>query len=168
MSDSANLQIPYLEGAQAQKHVTVNDGLRKLDALVLLAVEDRDLTAPPVSPPDGARYLPKATATGTWSGKENHIAHYVDGAWEFYPPREGFIAYLRDEDAIYVYDGSAWVTLASLFGTPIRIGSYTVANLPSASPAAQIAYVSDEAGGAVLAFSDGADWRRATDRAVVS
>lgn len=46
--------------------------------------------------------------------------------------------------------------------------SYTVATLPSASTAAQIIYVSDEAGGATLAFSDGTNWRRVTDRAIVS
>ena len=214
MSDSTNLQLPYLDGAQAQKHVTVNEGLRKLDALVLLAVEDKDLTAPPGSPSDGARYIPKATASGAWSGKENYVAHYVDGAWEFYSPREGFSAYLRDEDLLYVYNGSAWVTLenaldadlkaiaqlsptnddivqrksgtwtnrtmaqlasdlASSFAAlavsgPVGVGSTTVSGLPSASPAARIVYVSDESGGAVLAFSDGSNWRRVTDRAVVS
>ena len=40
--------------------------------------------------------------------------------------------------------------------------------LPSASPAAQMIYVSDESGGAVVAFSDGTHWRRVTDRAIVS
>jgi hypothetical protein len=29
-------------------------------------------------------------------------------------------------------------------------------------------HVTDDAGGSVLAFSDGANWRRVTDRAVVS
>ena len=175
MSDSTNLQHPYLDGAQAQKHVTVNEGLRKLDALVLLAVEDKDLSSPPGSPSDGARYVPAATASGLWSGKENYVAHYVDGAWEFYSPREGFTAYMRDEDRFYFYDGSAWTAIenalsfASLaVGGPVQIGSYAVAGLPSAAPAAQIAYVSDETGGSVLAFSDGTNWRRVTDRAVVS
>lgn len=214
MSDSTNLQLPYLEGAQAQKHVTVNEGLRKLDALILLAVEDKDLTSPPGSPSEGARYIPKATASGAWSGKENHVAHYVDGVWEFYPPREGFIAHVRDEDLVYIHNGSAWVTfdnaldadlkaiaqlspsnddvvqrksgawtnrtmtqlaadLASSFTSlsvvgPVKVGSYTVAGVPSASPAGQIIYVSNESGGAVLAFSDGTNWRRVTDRAVVS
>lgn len=47
--------------------------------------------------------------------------------------------------------------------------TYTVAGgLPSASPAGKMIYVSDESGGAVPAFSDGTDWRRVTDRAVVS
>lgn len=52
---------------------------------------------------------------------------------------------------------------------PVRVKTYTVAGLPAASAGAgQIAYVSNETGGAVLAFSDGAAWRRVTDRAVVS
>lgn len=52
---------------------------------------------------------------------------------------------------------------------PVKVKSYVKAALPAASAgAAQIIYVSDEAGGAVLAFSDGTNWRRVTDRAVVS
>jgi hypothetical protein len=52
----------------------------------------------------------------------------------------------------------------------VRVASYTVATVPSASTlgAGSIIYVSDETGGAVLAFSDGTNWRRVTDRAVVS
>jgi hypothetical protein len=52
---------------------------------------------------------------------------------------------------------------------PVRVGSYNVAALPAASAGAgQIIYVADEAGGSVLAFSDGANWRRLTDRLVVT
>jgi hypothetical protein len=51
---------------------------------------------------------------------------------------------------------------------PVVLASYTVAGLPSASPAGQFAYVTDETGGAVPAFSDGTDWRRVTDRNVVT
>ena len=46
---------------------------------------------------------------------------------------------------------------------------YTVATLPDASEfEAHTIYVSDETGGATLAFSDGTNWRRVQDRAVVS
>jgi len=51
---------------------------------------------------------------------------------------------------------------------PLQLPSYTVATTPSASPAGQMIYVSDETGGAVPAFSDGRDWRRVTDRVIVS
>lgn len=46
--------------------------------------------------------------------------------------------------------------------------TYTVSTLPSASIAGGMIYVSDESGGAVMAFSDGTNWRRMTDRAIVS
>lgn len=53
-------------------------------------------------------------------------------------------------------------------GQIARVGSFAVANLPSATTPGQIIYVSDETGGATLAFSDGTNWRRVQDRAVVS
>lgn len=47
--------------------------------------------------------------------------------------------------------------------------SYTVSTLPDAAAnTGRVLFVSNEAGGAVIAFSDGSQWRRATDRAVVS
>lgn len=51
---------------------------------------------------------------------------------------------------------------------PIQLASYTVLSLPPAEPAGQFIYVSNESGGAQTAFSDGTNWRRSTDRNVVS
>lgn len=51
---------------------------------------------------------------------------------------------------------------------PMYFPSYTVATVPSATIAGGMIYVSDETGGAVMAFSDGTNWRRVTDRAIVS
>ena len=53
-------------------------------------------------------------------------------------------------------------------GRTLELASFTVAALPSATKAGKVIYVSNEAGGAVLAFSDGTNWRRVTDRAIVS
>lgn len=50
-----------------------------------------------------------------------------------------------------------------------RLESFVAAALPD--PAVEIRkliYISDESGGAVPAFSDGTDFRRVTDRAIVS
>lgn len=51
-----------------------------------------------------------------------------------------------------------------------KLRSYTVAGVPSATTegAGTMIYISNEAGGAVPAFSDGSNWRRVTDRAVIS
>lgn len=60
-------------------------------------------------------------------------------------------------------------TSPSIISTGItQVASHVVASLPAATTAGRIIYVSNETGGAVLAFSDGTNWRRVTDRAVVS
>lgn len=46
--------------------------------------------------------------------------------------------------------------------------SYTAATLPSATTACGLIYVSDDCNGAVMAFSDGTNWRRMTDRMIVN
>lgn len=55
------------------------------------------------------------------------------------------------------------------FAKIITTEPYTVANAPDAAgfPNGFI-FVSDETGGATMAFSDGTDWRRVQDRAVIS
>jgi hypothetical protein len=52
---------------------------------------------------------------------------------------------------------------------PISLVSFTVATLPPAASWTQgVVFVSNETGGATLAFSDGTNWRRVQDRAIVS
>lgn len=53
-------------------------------------------------------------------------------------------------------------------GQIVQLPSYSKTALPPATPPGQMVYVSDEAGGAVPAFADGSQWRRVTDRGVVS
>jgi hypothetical protein len=117
MSDATtHLLLPYILAAQAQKHVTHNEALRRLDGLVQLSVLDRDLTAPPPSPADGDRYIVASGATGDWAGWDLNVALWTDGAWLRLPPRTGWRAWVEDEGLLLVYDGSGWVgtTPASL------------------------------------------------------
>jgi hypothetical protein len=52
---------------------------------------------------------------------------------------------------------------------PLVLPTYTVVTLPSAALWTRgLVYVSNETGGATLAFSDGSNWRRVQDRAIVS
>lgn len=54
-------------------------------------------------------------------------------------------------------------------GLDIILKSYTVATVPPvAANAGKQIFVTNETGGAVPAFSDGTNWRRVTDRAVIS
>jgi Protein of unknown function (DUF2793) len=108
MSDSVNLALPYLAAAQAQKHVTVNDALSRLDALVQLAVTSRVLATPPATPLDGDRYLLPASPTGVWAGQAGKIAIRLEGAWVYQSPREGFRLWVNDEDVLLSFNGTTW------------------------------------------------------------
>lgn len=105
---------PLLGASQAQKHITHNEALYRFDALLCARFLDRDLSAPPASPADGDTYLVKATGTGAWAGEDGNIAYCADGGWRFYPPFAGLAAYVADESALIVFDGSAWVDYASM------------------------------------------------------
>ena len=110
MDETPNLNLPYIMAAQAQKHVTHNEAIRSLDVLVQLKVEDRDLATPPASPADGSAYIVGASPTDDWVGHAGEIAAYQDGAWLFYAPNEGWVAWIADEDAAVVWNGAGWVS----------------------------------------------------------
>ncbi|MBI4384131.1 MAG: DUF2793 domain-containing protein [Nitrospinae bacterium] len=105
-----NLAMDELSVSQGSKEITHNEALRVLDALVNSGVEDKDLTSPPGSPANGALYIVGAGATGAWATKDGKIAQYYSSAWYFHAPREGWIVYIKDEDLLYVYNGSAWAS----------------------------------------------------------
>ena len=113
MDTTPNLNLPYIAAAQAQKHVTHNEAIRALDAVVQLSVLDRSLTSAPGTPAEGDRYIVAAGATGAWSGHDLEIAAWQDGAWAFYAPVEGWLAWVMDEAALLAFDGADWVNAAA-------------------------------------------------------
>ena len=114
------LQLPELAAAQSQKHVTVNDALAQIDTLFNLAVTQADLTTPPGSPAELSKYIVAATATGAWAGEENNIALYINAAWVFVEPEEGWRCYDRDTNQLLTYSGSAWVSAVTSSQTLAR------------------------------------------------
>lgn len=127
MANSPNLALPYLEAAQAQKHVTVNESLRLLDALVQLAVESAALATPPGSPANGDAYIVAASPTGAWSGWAGSIAFYADTAWQRLVPAEGWLTWNKATDTALVWTGAAWVNLgAGLAGADLSPGMVTL------------------------------------------
>lgn len=114
---SAHLSLPFVAANQAQKHVTVNEGLRVLDALVQLAVKDAARSAPPSAPAPGDRHIIAAAsvapATGLWAGQEDALAVYDENAWVFYAPAPGWRAWDEAQGALLIWDGGAWAPVAA-------------------------------------------------------
>lgn len=130
MSDSPHLALPYLAPSQSQKHVTVNEALRILDAVVQLSVLSATTTAQPESPADGDRYILPTGKTGAeWSAMAiGSVAAYQDGAWTEYAPHLGWRAYIVTPASLVVWNGSAWATVSGGSETAAKFGVNTGAD----------------------------------------
>ncbi|MGI3165190.1 DUF2793 domain-containing protein [Pseudooceanicola sp. 200-1SW] len=125
---SARLSMPYLQPSQAQKHVTHNEALLILDALVQLAVADRDLTAPPAGPAEGDRYIVASGATGDWAGEDGRVAQFDGTAWVFHAPQPGWRAWVVDEERLVTWRGGAWADDSGLPLEAAQLGVNTSAD----------------------------------------
>ena len=99
----------------------------ELDDIVFASIIDRDLTAPPsAEPTNGDRYIPKATATGDWDGKEDSIMFW-HGYWAEIKPTRNMRAWLEDEKVWIEYDGAAWVHVPpALMSGGTKTAAYTI------------------------------------------
>jgi len=143
VSASPNLKLPYLDQNQNQKTVTHNAALRILDALVQLQIQSSALAAPPASPGDGQCWIVASGGSGAWQGKDLNVAAWQDGAWMFYAPTTGTLAYNDATASPIVWTGSAWAPLAGGSGGAVtsvagRTGAVTlgVADVGGAAPLA--------------------------------
>lgn len=126
MTDTRELGLPLVQAAQAQKHVTVNEALTRLDALTRTVIASRSLSAPPVSPDEGAVYAVAAGASGAWAGQEGQLAIAVNGGWRFVQPKRGWAAWDAVLDRGVVFDGTDWVGSGMV---PSAGGAATVARV---------------------------------------
>ena len=110
MSDTRNLGLPLLAPSQAQKHVTVNEALARLDGLTQLTLVSRTLGVPPASALDGETYAVPAGAAGDWLGQDGRLAIRSNGGWVFADPKTGWRAWIAEDGKSAVFDGAAWVT----------------------------------------------------------
>ncbi len=134
MTDTTHLGLPFIEGSQAQKHVTHNEALRILDSVVQIGVLDTDRTAPPSSPVEGDRHIVASGATGAWVGHANAVAVREDGAWRFLNPKLGWCAWSDADGVLLVYDGAAWTEVTSsgaMSGTVTQLGVNDTASAPN-------------------------------------
>ena len=108
MSNSPRIGLPYLDGAQAQKHVTVNEALARLDMAAAGRVETMALATPPGAPGEGESHIVPAGAGGAWSGRDDQVAVYLNGGWDFVTPWAGWRLWVASESGAAVFDGTDW------------------------------------------------------------
>lgn len=109
MSDTSRLALPLLQAAQAQKHVTVNEALMRLDGLINLVLVTRSATLPPTTVLDGQCFGVPAGAANEWAGHGDEVAIGANGGWAFVTPQAGWRAFILDEGRNALHDGVGWV-----------------------------------------------------------
>ncbi|MCG6885491.1 MAG: DUF2793 domain-containing protein [Silicimonas sp.] len=107
MPDTAKLGLPLVAPAQAQKHVTVNEGLTRLDALVQMSLVTIGETVPPSSPAEGEAHGVGTPATGLWSGQDGNLAIFANGGWVFLAPQAGWQGWSGGTRV--QFDGVEWI-----------------------------------------------------------
>ena len=113
MADTTtNLEMPFILPSQAQKHVTHNEALLRLDAIIHLAIAG-ELQEPPPSPVEGVCYVVASPASGAWTGRQGQVAVRQDGAWNFARPREGWRAWFLASKSLKVFSTGDWRDLSS-------------------------------------------------------
>jgi hypothetical protein len=102
------MSLPLLAPAQAQKHVTVNEALSRIDALSHLTLVSTTLTEPPTAAPSGSLYAVPSGAVNAWAGQAGRLAIAQGGGWVFVAPRRGWRALVLDSGLPAIWDGEDW------------------------------------------------------------
>jgi hypothetical protein len=102
-----NLALPYILPSQSQKHVTHNEALQRLDAIIQLVITAEEAT-PPDPASEGTCHLVAPAATGLWAGKSGQLAFRQDGAWIFIQPQTGWRAWFEDAGRLRILEGGIW------------------------------------------------------------
>lgn len=130
MSTTARLNLPYIAPQQAQKQVTYNEAMAALDQLVQPSVASRSLTAPPGAPAEGDTYIVAPSATGAWAGKDHRFACWLNNAWSYRLPSEGWLAYVTASAELAVFKSGAWESFVTNGGTALaKLGINVTADL---------------------------------------
>lgn len=117
---SARLDLPYLQAGQMQKHVTLNEALTRLDALVQCAVVSRTVAEQPEAPEHGALYILPEGATGAaWSTMAGGaLVRHEAGGWRVVAAGAGTRAFVLDEQRLVVRGEEGWDAVGA---TPDRL-----------------------------------------------
>ncbi len=95
--------------SQANKYITHNEALRRMEALSFRALS-RTTTAQPSAPAAGDVYIIPANATGAdWSGQDGNVGYYDGSVWHFVAPFGGITFWVVDDGELITYDGTGWI-----------------------------------------------------------
>ncbi|NDW44268.1 DUF2793 domain-containing protein [Ruegeria sp. PrR005] len=125
---SPKLGLPYIQPAQAQKHVTHNEAIRELDTLVQLRITGFGTETAPGTPALGETHALGPVPGGVWAGQGGNLATWDGETWQFLTPQEGWLAWDIAASRLRSHAGANWV-YPDLTGDQLaRLGIATAAD----------------------------------------
>lgn len=112
MSKTRRLGLPYIMQGQAQKEVTHNQALNKLDVFVCPVIE-AIIDEPPTTAKDGDIYIIGEQPADSFADHANKLAQYMSGSWTFYPPIEYMEVVILSEKQKFTFIEDKWMQLNS-------------------------------------------------------
>jgi Protein of unknown function (DUF2793) len=110
MTDTSDrLALPLIAPGQAQKEMTHNEALTRLDIMVQPAVQAVAPSALPANPGLGQCWIVGVGATGAWAGRDGAIAAWTAGGWRFVAAFEGMTAWSIADTMLVIRRGGNWV-----------------------------------------------------------
>lgn len=117
--------LPLLQPGQAQKEMTHNEALARIDLAMQGAVLAAEVNTPPASPEQGACWLVGAAPEGAWAGHPRALAGWTSSGWIFVEPREGMALWLGAEQGNARFSAGEW-RLGKLHGKVFVEGDQVV------------------------------------------
>lgn len=106
-SSTPRLELPLLEPGQAQKEMTHNEALTRLDIATQACVLG-ETSLPSPAPEPGQCWLVGNAPQGAWTGKTGAIAAWTEGGWRFIAPREGMRIWIAAEQCFALFSAGQW------------------------------------------------------------
>lgn len=127
MSDdvSARLELPLLAAGQAQKEMTVNEALIRLDIAVQASAVAAGVDQPPATPEIGQCWIVGDAPAGEWSGHAGALAGWTSGGWRFLVPAEGTAIWVEADGLVWRRVGGAW-KIGELSGSRVIVDGVQV------------------------------------------
>ena len=107
---SSRGDIPLL--VQSQTFVTtVNEAIEQLSVIGAGGVLGFQIDTPPGGPSEGDAYVIGTSPTGAWAGEANNLAHWLNGAWVFYPAFNGLNVFNISGPNFVWFNGTVWAVV---------------------------------------------------------
>lgn len=134
--------LPLVYAGQAQKEMTVNEAMARIDLLLGATVDSFGLDTPPSAPALGQCWIVGSSPTGDWTDHAGAVAGWTAGGWRFVVPRAGLTVWVVDQGLWAAHNGSIWVVGVMTAQSVMIDGDQVLSHQQSA--------ISDPSGGSVI------------------